>query len=73
MRECIIQGTERLRTHLSRAVDWKGERLGVLETRKHYAAYFKGIPDFKDTRIKLCTADTSIEVMELLDYVENNF
>lgn len=61
------------RTHLSRAVKWKGERLGVLETRKHYVSYFKGVPDFKDTRIKLCTADTSVEVMELLEWVENNF
>lgn len=61
------------RTHLERAVQWKGERLGVLETRKHYAGYFRGVPDFKQMRIKLCTADTSEEVFEILNNILDDF
>jgi len=61
------------REHLQRAVAWKGERLGVLETRKHYAGYFKGIPDFKPMRIRLCTADTSEEVFGILDNILDDF
>ncbi|MDD4820264.1 MAG: tRNA dihydrouridine synthase DusB [Flavobacteriales bacterium] len=69
----IAERVSAARTHLARAVAWKGERLGVLETRKHYAAYFKGVENFKDTRIRLCTADTSGEVFDILTEVENNF
>lgn len=61
------------RAHLERAVQWKGERLGVLETRKHYAGYFRGVPDFKQMRIKLCTADTSEEVFEILNNILDDF
>ncbi|MBT8256430.1 MAG: tRNA dihydrouridine synthase DusB, partial [Bacteroidia bacterium] len=43
---------EAARRHLQMAIDWKGERLGVFETRRHYTNYFKGIPDFKQYRMK---------------------
>ena len=43
------------RTHLTKSVEWKGEKLGVLEMRNHYANYFRGVPDFKETRTKLVT------------------
>ena len=72
-RPSVGQRTEAARTHLLRAVAWKGERLGVLETRKHYASYFKGIAGFKDTRIKLCTADTSQAVLEILERIPDVF
>ncbi len=40
---------ERLaRRHLQMAIDWKGEQLGVFETRRHYTNYFKGIPDLRN-------------------------
>lgn len=45
--------------HLQRAMDWKGERTGLLEMRKHYANYFKGIPFFKEKKMRL---------MQALDY-----
>ena len=69
----IAERVAAAREHLQRAVAWKGERLGVLETRKHYAGYFKGVPDFKQTRIRLCTADTSQEVFGILDNILNDF
>ena len=34
------------------SIKWKGEKLGVLETRRHYSNYFKGIPDFKNIKLK---------------------
>lgn len=59
--------------HLEMAVDWKGEHLGVFETRRHYTNYFKGIPDFKDYRQKMVTSDTSTEVFAVLDEVLDKF
>lgn len=49
-------------SHLNRSVEWKGERLGILEMRRHYSSYFKGIPNIKETRLKLVTED-SLEVL----------
>jgi nifR3 family TIM-barrel protein len=50
-------------SHLNRSVEWKGERLGILEMRRHYSSYFKGIPNIKETRLKLVTED-SLEVLK---------
>ncbi|AFL80751.1 tRNA-U20-dihydrouridine synthase [Aequorivita sublithincola DSM 14238] len=55
--------------HLQMAIDWKGETLGVFETRRHYTNYFKGIPNFKEYRMKMVTSDDSTSVFEAFDEV----
>ncbi len=61
------------RRHLQMSLDWKGEKLGVFETRRHYTNYFKGIKDFKDYRIKLVTTDDSEGVFKTLDEIADKF
>ena len=61
------------RRHLEMAIDWKGEKLGVFETRRHYTNYFKGIPDFKPYRQRLVTEDHSADVFAVLDEIEEMF
>ena len=61
------------RRHLQMAIDWKGEKLGVFETRRHYTNYFKGIPDFKEFRMKMVTSDASVDVFAAFDAVEAAF
>jgi len=61
------------RSHLQKSVDWKGERLGILEMRRHYARYFKGIPDIKEYRLKFVTTDSFEEINALLDEVLEKF
>ncbi len=53
--------------HLLDSVKWKGEKLGILEMRRHYANYFKGIPNFKETRKKLVTSENLEELLSILD------
>lgn len=55
------------RRHLQMSIDWKGETLGVLETRRHYSNYFKGIPNFKPYRMKMVTSDDAADVFEAFD------
>ena len=55
------------RRHLQMAIDWKGDVLGVLETRRHYSNYFKGIPNFKPFRMKMVTSDDAADVFEAFD------
>jgi hypothetical protein len=64
---------EAARKHLQMAIDWKGEKLGVFETRRHYTNYFKGIPHFKEYRSKLVTSDHSVDVFAVLDEIEKEF
>lgn len=59
--------------HLQRSVDWKGDRLGVVEMRRHYANYFKGLHNFKDTRIKLVTEDSVDILYSILDGIAQDY
>ena len=58
----MLERVEAARRHLQMSIDWKGEVLGVFETRRHYTNYFKGIPDFKPHRMKMVTSDASEDV-----------
>jgi tRNA-dihydrouridine synthase B len=52
--------------HLEFAVRWKGEKLGILETRRHYTNYFRGYPNFKPFRTRLVEAISYAEVLQIL-------
>lgn len=58
-----------LRIHLQRSIDYKGERNTLLEMRKFYSGYFRGIPDFKKYRMTLMTLDEMDRVLELIDRI----
>jgi tRNA-dihydrouridine synthase B len=66
--------TERInaaKQHLLTAIDWKGEALGVLETRRHYGNYFKGFNDIKPYRARLVNTMDSKEILATLAEIEN--
>ncbi len=62
-----------VKEHLQRSLDWKGEKLGVLEMRRHYAIYLRGLPHIKPFRNKLVTTDMSDDVFELLEEIRLRF
>lgn len=64
---------EAARRHLQMSIDWKGEKLGVFETRRHYTNYFKGIPHFKEYRMKMVTSDESADVFAAFDEALEKF
>jgi nifR3 family TIM-barrel protein len=61
------------RQHVDFSIRWKGDKLGIFEMRRHYASYFKGLPDFKPYRSKLVEAMTAEEVYCILVEVEEQF
>ena len=69
----IVERVDAARRHLEMAIDWKGEVLGVLETRRHYTNYFKGIPHFKEYRTRMVTSNASADVFAALADVEANW
>jgi nifR3 family TIM-barrel protein len=54
--------------HFLKSIETKGEKGGILEMRRHFVHYFKGLPNFKELRIKLLT---SMNVQEILEILEN--
>ena len=68
----IVQRAEAAQNHLLWSVEWKGERQGVLEMRRHYANYFKGIPNFKEYRHRLVTFDSSEEIVNELQKISTS-
>lgn len=57
------------KTHLDKSVAWKGERTGIFEMRRHYANYFKGIPNFKEYRVKLVSSENILEIHSVLEEI----
>jgi len=55
-----------VRQHAEWSVEWKGERLGLVEMRQHYSNYFRGIPHFKDFRRKFLEVFTLEEMNSLI-------
>jgi len=55
--------------HLEMSIKWKGEKLGIVEMRRHYANYFKGIPHLKEFRIKLVTETNPEILFQTLDEI----
>ena len=67
----IINRVQVCKNHLQKSIEWKGEKLGVVEMRNHYANYFKGIANFKDIRIKLVTLNKAEDLFLVLDEIIN--
>ncbi|MBK8244892.1 MAG: tRNA dihydrouridine synthase DusB [Saprospiraceae bacterium] len=69
----IQERMEATRQHLKQSIIWKGEKLGVLEMRRHYTNYFKALPGIKEHRAKLVTESNPEVLFELLDIMEEEY
>lgn len=65
----VIDRVALAKRHLAKSLEIKGDRVGVLEMRRHLSCYFKGLPDFKETRLKLVTLNDPQELYATLDYI----
>jgi hypothetical protein len=52
---------------------WKNNHAGIVEMRRHYSNYFKGLPNFKEHRLKLVTTYSYDEIIEILNNVERQY
>jgi len=59
--------------HLEFSLEWKNERQGIYEMRRHYTNYFRGIPNFKPFRQRLVESENPTELFELLDQISVEF
>ena len=68
----IAERVQAAKDHLQMSVNWKGEVLGIAEMKRHYSNYFKGISHIKDYRMKLVTSFELQEIMDTLNYIQEN-
>lgn len=57
--------------HFEKSIQWKGPIVGVVEMRRHYSNYFKGIPHFKEYRTRLVTTNDPDEVRGIIEELKN--
>ena len=69
----IEQRVAVIKKHLQRSVEWKGETLGLLEMRRHYGNYLKGLPNIKEYRTKLVTLKEQAAIFDILDEIRNAY
>lgn len=65
----VVERVAIAKEHLIKSLEIKGDRVGILEMRRHLTNYFKGLPDFKQTRLKLVTSFDVDEINSTLDYI----
>ncbi|MBP5572233.1 MAG: tRNA dihydrouridine synthase DusB [Bacteroidales bacterium] len=61
------------RRHLKLSLELKGEPRGIYEMRRHLSCYFRGLPDFKETRIRMVTTLDVPELFSILDEIEERY
>ncbi len=69
----IQERVDAAKEHLTRSIDWKGEKLGVVEMRRHYTNYFKGYRDIKPVRALLVREDDPKVLFEILDEIQYRY
>ncbi|MEX0986965.1 MAG: tRNA dihydrouridine synthase DusB [Bacteroidales bacterium] len=69
----IAEKTDIAGEQFKKSLEWKSEPVGIYEMRRHFSNYFKGIPDFKETRIKLLTSLDIEEIFGILDEIRSKW
>lgn len=69
----VEEKVELAKRHFALSLDYKGQNRGIYEMRRHLSCYFKGLPEFKPTRMKLVISMDPDEILSLLDYVKDTW
>ncbi|MCB9182288.1 MAG: tRNA dihydrouridine synthase DusB [Flavobacteriales bacterium] len=69
----IADRVEAAREHLRSSLAWKGPWEGVVEMRRHYGNYLKGLPNVKEVRLRLCTEKDPQVLEAILDEVKATY
>ena len=69
----VSEKTDLAKLHFQKSIEMKGERVGVYEMRRHFSNYFKGLENFKETRLKLVTENDPEIVLDILDEIKQKW
>lgn len=69
----IEERVEVARTHFSKSLEWKGEKIGIAEMRRHYTNYFRDLPGVKEFRSRLVSGTESAQIHDILDELKEHY
>ncbi|GMV77375.1 MAG: tRNA-dihydrouridine synthase [Chitinophagaceae bacterium] len=69
----LLERVDVCKKHLLKSVEWKGNKVGVFEMRRHYTNYLRGLPNIKEFRSKLVTLIEVAEIIATLDELYNYY
>lgn len=62
-----------IQKHLHQSCKWKGETLGILEMRRHYTNYLKGLPNIKEFRLQLVSLKALNAIDDVLHQIQEHY
>lgn len=69
----ISEKADVAREQFERSLEWKSDPVGIYEMRRHFSNYFKGIPNFRETRVKLLTTLDVNEILDILEFIKESW
>jgi len=69
----IEERVEVARTHFMKSIEWKGEKIGIAEMRRHYTNYFRDLPGVKEFRSRLVSGTESAQINDILDELKEHY
>lgn len=69
----VDRRVEIAKLHFIKSLEFKRGKSSIYEMRRHFCSYFKGLPDFKEVRLKLVTSENPQEILDLLDYIRKRY
>ena len=69
----LTEKVELAKLHFTKSIEFKGKPRGIYEMRRHFSNYFKGLPNFKEIRIKLLTTIEPKEIFTILDFINDKY
>lgn len=69
----LLEKVRIARLHFQKSLEYKGFPRGLFEMRRHFASYFKGLPDFKEIRLRLLTCNEPEEIDLILDEIAKKY
>lgn len=69
----LLEKSQIAKEHFLKSIERKGERVGILQMRRHFVAYFKGLVNFRETRLKLLTSLDVEEILNIIDMIPQEF
>jgi tRNA-dihydrouridine synthase B len=59
--------------HLDKSLEHKEGKSAIFEMRRHLSNYFKGLPNFKETRMRLLTSPDIYEIRNIIEEIREKW
>jgi tRNA-dihydrouridine synthase B len=69
----VSEKVDMAKLQFEKSLEFKAEPVGIYEMRRHFSNYFKGLPHFKEMRLKLLTSLDAGEILDLLELVREKY